>query len=104
MTLSIFRGWLIPGLSICLTVLAGIISPQPVRAQTALATSDSVAVFYPKDYDASLHQPSPIFVNEPAAILPLTQEWQLRPLFSQRECHSVATISVGSESVNVIKL
>ena len=97
MTLRLFRGSTIPRLSFCLTVLAGILNPQPVRAQTAYVTTDDIAIFHPKDYDASPHQPSPIFVNEPAAILPLPQDWQLRPVFSLRDGHSVATIHVGCD-------
>ncbi len=97
MTLRFFRGCAIPGLSISLALLAGMFCPLPVQAQTAFMTSDAIAVFHPKDYDASPHQPSPIFVNELAAVLPLTHDWQLRPVFSLRNGHSVATIRVGSD-------
>ena len=97
MTLRFFRGCAIPGLSISLALLAGMFCPLPVQAQTAFMTSDAIAVFHPKDYAASAHQPSPIFVNEPAAVLPLTHDWQLRPVFSLRNGHSVATIRVGSD-------
>ena len=65
-------------------------------AQTAFVTNDSVAVFYPKDYDASQHQPSPIFEREPAATCPLPGSWQVRPVFSQKDGKTIATISVGA--------
>ena len=64
-------------------------------AQTAFVTHDSVAVFYPKAYDASQHQPSPIFEHEPAAVLPLRSDWRLRPVFSERDGKNIATIRTG---------
>ena len=63
----------------------------------AFVTDDDVAVFYPKDYDASYHQPSPIFEREPLAVNPLPEAWRLRPVFSQKEGRSVATIHVGPD-------
>ncbi len=66
-------------------------------AQAAFVTDDQVAVFYPKGYDASQHQPSPIFEREPAAASPLSDSWHLRPVFSTRDGKSVATISVGDD-------
>lgn len=66
-------------------------------AQTAFVTADSVAVFYPKNYDASQHQPSPIFEHEPAAVLPLGSDWRLRPVFTESDGKATATIRVGSD-------
>ncbi len=65
--------------------------------QTAFMTKDGVAVFYPERYDAAMHSPSPIFENEPTAILPLSADWKLRPQFStSSDGRSVATINVGT--------
>lgn len=72
------------------------IAPVTV-AQTVFVTSDSVAIFYPQNYDATMHQPSPIFENEPAAVLPLGNDWRLRPIFSKGDGKSVATIRVGND-------
>ena len=74
----------------CLVVVLG------AMGQAALMTADrKVAAFYPEGYDATQHQPSPIFEQEPTAIMPLSADWQLRPRFEQRDGHSVATIAVG---------
>ena len=61
--------------SICLGSLAIAVTAM---AQASLMTGDSIAVFYPNGYDASQHQPSPIFENEPTALLPLSTGWTLR--------------------------
>jgi alpha-glucosidase len=65
-------------------------------AQTAFVTADNVAVFYPNDYVAAAHQPSPIFVNELATVATLptsTAGTALVPVFSTNaEGHSIATI------------
>lgn len=66
-------------------------------AQAAFVSDDKVAVFYPQGYDASQHQPSPIFEREPAAIWPLSDNWQLRPVFSIQDGKNVATIKVGDD-------
>ena len=66
-------------------------------AQAAFVTNDSVAVFYPAGYDASQHEPSPIFERQPVATMPLPASWQLRPSFSVNNGHSVATISVPGD-------
>ena len=65
-------------------------------AQVSTMVGDRVAVFYPKNYDAANHQPSPIFVHEltPTA-LQLPANWQLKPVFTQENGHSIATIQVG---------
>ena len=75
----------------CLVVVLG------AMGQAALMTADrKVAAFYPEGYDATQHQPSPIFEQEPTAIMPLSADWQLRPRFEQRDGHSMATIAVGT--------
>ena len=87
------KGFLCFGLAIAVKAMA----------QTAFLTADSVAVYYPKDYDASQHQPSPIFVHEltPSTFhhSPLTSHHSpLTPVFTQTaEGHSIATIHVGSD-------
>lgn len=66
-----------------------------VWAQVATMVGDRVAAFYPENFDARQHMPSPIFVHEliPTGLVPPT--WQLRPQFSQQDGHSIATFDVG---------
>ena len=66
-----------------------------VSAQVSTMVGDRVAAFYPKDFDARQHMPSPIFIHEltPTGQVPPT--WQLRPQFSVQNGHSIATFSVG---------
>ena len=68
-------------------------------AQTAFITSDSVAVYMPKDYVAAMHQPSPIFINELTPASSGTPAGSpLCPVFTQRDGKSVATIRVPQGS------
>ncbi len=86
--MTLRKGFLCFGLAIAVKAVA----------QTAFLTADSVAVFYPKDYDATQHQPSPIFVHELTPLSPLTSHHSpLTPVFTTTaDGHSVATIHVGS--------
>ena len=63
-------------------------------AQTAFMTNDKVAVFYPKNYDAKQHQPSPIFEHEPSALNALDADWKVRPVFTTFGGRNVATVNV----------
>lgn len=65
-------------------------------AQQSFLVDNRVAVFYPANYDAAQHQPSPIFLRELAPISQnLPNDWQLRPRFTKENGHSVATFEVG---------
>lgn len=87
--MTLRKGFLCFGLAIAVKAVA----------QTAFLTADSVAVFYPKDYDATQHQPSPIFIHELPPLSPLTSHHSpLTPVFTTTaDGHSVATIHVGSD-------
>ena len=91
-------------------VLGSLAIALGAMAQASFITADGVAVYIPKDYDATQHQPSPIFVKEltPAAspsCVPLAASEQsssaasggasLRPVFSERDGKHIATIHVG---------
>lgn len=91
-------------------VLGGLAIALGAMAQASFITADGAAVYIPKDYDATQHQPSPIFVKEltPAAspsCVPLAASEQsssaanggasLRPVFSERDGKHIATIHVG---------
>lgn len=86
--MTLRKGFLCFGLAIAVKVVA----------QTAFLTADSVAVFYPKDYDATQHLPSPIFIHELTPLSPLTSHHSpLTPVFTTTaDGHSIATIHVGS--------
>ena len=66
-----------------------------VMAQATFMSNDNIAVFIPANYDASCHQPSPIFVQELVPTAALPHDWRLKPVFSQREGKQIATIHVG---------
>ena len=87
--MTLRKGFLCFGLAIAVKAMS----------QTAFLTTDSVAVFYPKDYDATQHQPSPIFVHELTPLSPLTSHLSpLIPVFTQSaDGHSIATIHVGKD-------
>ncbi len=71
-----------------------------VAGQPVLTAGQPVltAVFYPADYEARQHQPSPIFEQEPDMHYPLSDGWQLRPTFSHAGGRSIATISIPDGS------
>ena len=86
--MTLRKGFLCFGLAIAVKAMA----------QTAFLTADSVAVFYPKDYDASQHQPSPIFVHELTPSTFNLPSSTLHPFFTKTaDGHSIATIHVGSD-------
>lgn len=66
------------------------------HAQQSYMTDDNVAVFYPANYNAEAHSPSPIFVNELAPIGQVPASWQLKPVYSVEGGKTVVTINVGT--------
>ena len=76
-------------------ILQGLVVAAIAMAQATFLSNDSIAVFIPVNYDASCHQPSPIFVQELVPTAALPANWQLKPVFSQREGKQVATIHIG---------
>ena len=78
-----------------LLVLQGLAVAVIVMAQATFMSNDNIAVFIPANYDASCHQPSPIFVQELVPTAALPHDWRLKPVFSQREGKQIATIHVG---------
>lgn len=65
------------------------------NAQQAYMTDDNVAVFYPNNYNAAAHSPSPIFLHELAPLGNVPSEWKLRPVYSTEEGKTVVTINVN---------
>ena len=66
-------------------------------AQAAFVSNNRVAVFYPPQYDAAQHEPSPIFLHEPKALNPLPAQWNIRPQFSTADGKSIATVQVEGD-------
>ena len=69
-----------------------------VSAQQSYMASEDVAVFYPAQYDAAAHSPSPIFIRELAPQGPVSSAWKLRPVFSTEEGKSVVRIKVDADA------
>ena len=61
-------------------------------SQQAYLVGEQVAVFYPAAYDASQHQPSPVFVTELVPQGGLPSGWKLVPHYSTEGNKSVVTI------------
>ncbi|MGI6242244.1 MAG: TIM-barrel domain-containing protein [Prevotella sp.] len=77
-------------------LLLGLLAmPLATSAQQSYMTDDSVAVFYPKGYDASQHLPSPIFLRELVPQDNVPGVWSLRPQFSTEGSKSYARFDVG---------
>lgn len=65
-------------------------------AQHSYMAGKHVAVFEPAGYDATQHEPSPIFVAPLRKTSAVAPRWAVRPQFSTTaEGHSVAEISIG---------
>ena len=68
------------------------------QAQQSYMASPDVAVFYPAQYDAAAHSPSPIFIRELAPQGPVSSLWKLRPAFSTEDGKSVVRIKVDADA------
>ena len=68
------------------------------QAQQSYMASKDVAVFYPAQYDAAAHSPSPIFIRELAPQGPVSSLWKLRPAFSTEDGKSVVRIKVDADA------
>ena len=76
-------------------ILQGLAVAVIAMAQASFMSDDSIAVFIPANYDASNHQPSPVFVKELGFQGGIPADWHLKPVFSQRDGKQIATIHVG---------
>ena len=78
-------------------ILQGLAVAVIAMAQASFMSDDSIAVFIPANYDASNHQPSPVFVKELDYQGGIPANWRLKPIFSQRDGKHIATIHVGED-------
>ena len=67
-------------------------------AQSSYLTAPGVAVFYPRNYDAGAHSPSPIFEQDLAPVAEVPASWQIRPVYSTEDGKNVVRISVGADA------
>ena len=66
-------------------------------AQQAYMIDKNAAVFYPADFKAEAHLPSMAFTQELIPQGNVAGSWKLRPVFSQENGKSVATINVNAD-------
>ena len=69
---------------------------QYATAALSYMCEDDVAVFYPKGYDSSQHEPSPIFIGELSSTGDVPDWWNLRPQFSESDGKTIVRIPVGA--------
>ena len=69
---------------------------QYATADLSYICEDGVAVFYPKGYDSSQHEPSPIFIGELSSTGDVPDWWNLRPQFSESDGKTIVRIPVGA--------
>ena len=66
-------------------------------AQQSYMAEKSVAVFYPKDFQAEKHFPSPVFERELSPVGPIDPSWKIKPEYSQTDGKSVVRITIGAD-------
>ncbi len=66
-------------------------------AQTSFMTDQNVAVFYPANYQSEAHSPSPIFLHDLAPVGTVPADWRLRPVYTEVDGKSVATIKIAAD-------
>ena len=69
-----------------------------VVAQKSYITAPGVAVFYPQNYDAGAHSPSPIFEQDLAPVGDVPSSWQIRPVYSVEDGKNVVRIPVDADA------
>lgn len=77
-----------------LSVVAALFCSTAI-AQFSYLTESGVAVFVPKGFDAKNHLPSPIFLRDLVPQSDVPADWQIKPMFSQKDGKSVVEIAVG---------
>lgn len=80
-----------------LAILAFISGFAGMKAQQAFLTNQSTAVFYPANFNAKAHLPSPVFTHELIPQSPLPIDWKIRPVYSTEGGKTVVTLNVGAD-------
>ena len=81
----------------CLSILASL-AVITCMGQHAYMAGKGVAVFYPANYDASAHSPSPIFERELYPTGEVPADWKIRPVYSRSEKEQVVTLHIGEDA------
>ena len=76
--------------------LVGLFVIFPVLAQTNYSTNDSIAIFYPKAFDATQTMPSFAVNNEPIVQAGIPTGWKIIPVFSKTSDKTIATVNCGT--------
>lgn len=66
-------------------------------AQHSYRISDGVAVFYPKDFQAEKHLPSPIFERELVPQGEVSADWRIKPVYGTENGKTTVTIKIGAD-------
>lgn len=66
-------------------------------AQQSYMIDRNVAVFYPADYQAKAHRPSPIFLHELVPQGPVVDNWKLTPRFDSTDSLSIVTLDINAD-------
>lgn len=66
-------------------------------AQQSYMIDRNVAVFYPADYQAEAHSPSPIFLHELVPQGPVVDNWKLTPRFDSTDSLSIVTLDINAD-------
>lgn len=66
-------------------------------AQQAYMVDKDVAVFYPANYDAAAHSPSPVFVHELVPQGNVPGNWKVKPVYSKEGDKTVVTLNVNAD-------
>lgn len=80
-----------------LTLLASVFVITCMGQHSYMA-GKGIAVFYPANYDASAHAPSPIFERELYPTGEVPSSWKIRPVYSQSGNEQVVTLQVDKEA------
>jgi len=78
-------------LTLCMLLVGG-----SAIAQQSYMADNNVAVFYPANYNAEAHSPSPIFIHELSPVGVVSADWQLRPTFSSNDSLNIFTLPIGA--------
>lgn len=77
----------------CLSMMASV----PVLAQQSYMMDKNVAVFYPADFQAEKHLPSPIFERELVPQGAVAADWKIRPVYGTEGGKTTVTITIGND-------
>ncbi|MCR9228655.1 MAG: alpha-glucosidase [Flavobacteriaceae bacterium] len=81
--------------TIGLTFILSLVGVLVLQGQSSFMTSDSVAVFYPAQFDAAQHLPSFAVERHLERAGDVPDTWSVQPVFSQTDSTSTVRIAIG---------